>query len=95
MRVLKALDALDAAPAGRPRVVIVMSDHGTEVFSADPVTGLRAHVANLFASRMPDGRNDPFGVAPATVDLFPVLLNQLFNSEHPAPGGQGPCLDRR
>ena len=82
-RVLAAIEDLDAVPSDRPRDVIVMSDHGTRTY-VDPDLELarREHVANFFASKMSDG-SDPFGDTPATINVFPILLDHLFDAEVP------------
>jgi Sulfatase len=80
-KVMDTIDALDAEPSDRQRVVIVFSDHGSRL---DQVSeeGLSEHAANLVASRFPDG-SDPFGDRPATINLFPVLLDHLFDAGLP------------
>jgi sulfatase-like protein len=80
-KVLATLDALDAVPSDRERIVLVFSDHGSRLDAVSD-RGLREHAANLFASRFPDG-SDPFGERPATINLFPVLLDHLFDAGLP------------
>ena len=80
-KVLATLDALDAVPGDRERIVLVFSDHGSRLDAVSD-RGLREHAANLFASRFPDG-SDPFGDRPSTINLFPVLLDHLFDAGLP------------
>jgi hypothetical protein len=80
-KVLATLDALDDVPSDRERIVLVFSDHGSRLDAVSD-RGLREHAANLFASRFPDG-SDPFGDRPATINLFPILLDHLFDAGLP------------
>ena len=80
-KVMDALDALDAVPSDRERLVIVFSDHGSRLDQVSEL-GISEHAANLVASRFPDG-SDPFGDRPATINMFPVLLDHLFDAGFP------------
>jgi hypothetical protein len=80
-KVTNTIDALDAVPSDRERVVIVFSDHGSRLDQVSDL-GLSEHAANLVASRFPDG-SDPFGARPATINMFPVLLDHLFDAALP------------